>query len=589
MALQDSVVLNSYNREERFVFNENEFDWSNVIEIDENTYAKLTLIGNSSSRLYLDGINILLNEAEAESELEQNVANKYYLDDEGAYVNFNQKEIVLFEINNPLFKENFMDHTLYPGYYRLMVVNSQNEKFFSWLKVNPKQIGEKQLESLKNDLENTIQGLARRFDRNDNGFLSSEKGITQRDLELIELFHNEINQFEKTIYYITNNPRYEIKNEYLWTERMISPLDYKGTIKKSGSFNKNRKYFSKCRCINYNLRINKILGSQLTFLLKKVDHLIRVITNYNFPDKESASSFLLELKILKKYRYLIVNFFDNSWIQSVNYQEQVKLTNDNIYDNNYLYINKLIRKMKSLIDKEYSFSRQYKYYYHRTDVLYEVWAYVKVIETLKKIGFVPKNGWIFSGEREGLGELREGETVISEFDSRNSELDNKNCKYIKIVYDKPIINRDNESPVKMALGYTHKRPDIRIEFYDMKNKIISLVIMDTKYRNYNSIFYSKGKNHTLKQFIEYVNGIEIKESYKSDSIKKMEEITGQTSLKNSLFILYPKFNENRNKPKVEGEDNQYRINLIPNDENKDLYIYLKKQIKQMNNYFNYVD
>ena len=69
----------------------------------------------------------------------------------------------------------------------------------------------------------------------------------------------------------------------------------------------------------------------------------------------------------------------------------------------------------------------------------------------------------------------------------------------------------------------------------------------------------------------------------------MEEITGQTSLKNSLFILYPKFNENRNKPKVEGEDNQYRINLIPNDENKDLYIYLKKQIKQMNNYFNYID
>ena len=48
----------------------------------------------------------------------------------------------------------------------------------------------------------------------------------------------------------------------------------------------------------------------------------------------------------------------------------------------------------------------------------------------------------FSRVREkNLGELREGETVISEFDSQNSELDNKNCKYIKIVYDKSIINR----------------------------------------------------------------------------------------------------------------------------------------------------
>ena len=160
----------------------------------------------------LDGINILLNEAEAESELEQNTANKYYLDDEGAYVNFNQKEIVYLKLIILYLKEILWITLCIPGYTRLMVVNSQNEKFFSWLKVNPKaNPAEKQLESLKNDLENTIQGLARRFDRNDNGFLSSEKGITQHDLELIELFHNEINHFEKTIYYITNNPRYEIK------------------------------------------------------------------------------------------------------------------------------------------------------------------------------------------------------------------------------------------------------------------------------------------------------------------------------------------------------------------------------------------
>ena len=35
----------------------------------------------------------------------------------------------------------------------------------------------------------------------------------------------------------------------------------------------------------------------------------------------------------------------------------------------------------------------------------------------------------------------------------------------------------------------------------------------------------------------------------------------------------------RNKPKVEGEDNQYRINLIPNDENKDLYNLFRKTNK----------
>lgn len=311
-----------------------------------------------------------------------------------------------------------------------------------------------------------------------------------------------------------------------------------------------------------------------------------ILKDYIHSNKNN-SSFLSELEILKKYKYLIIDFFENSWIHDVNCKD--KLEFNDTYDNNYMYINRLIKKINNLLaDNEISFSRQYRYYYHRTDVLYEVWAYVKVIECLNKLGFIPQNGWIFSDKRENFGELHEGETVILRFDSSCSEIKNENCKYVKIVYDKKIEKIDKESPVKMALGYTHNRPDIRIEFYDENDKIISLVIMDTKYRNYNSIFYGKN-SHTLKQFIEYVNGIEIKDTYKSSSIKKMEEITGQSSLKNSLFILYPKFNKNKNKPEIKGEDNQYRINLLPNDENKDLYVYLEKQIEKMNNYFNYID
>ena len=91
----------------------------------------------------------------------------------------------------------------------------------------------------------------------------------------------------------------------------------------------------------------------------------------------------------------------------------------------------------------------------------------------------------------------------------------------------------------------------------------------------------------------YINDINIGELTKNQANEKLQNIYSIEDIKfrynDRVFILYPKFNENRNKPKVEGEDNQYRINLIPNDENKDLYIYLKKQIKQMNNYFNYID
>lgn len=582
MASLDKIIIKYRNKQESFIFNDNEYDWNNIIEIDENTDAKLILIGDNSSKLYLDGINILLLEAETKSELEYENSNKYYMDDDGAYVRFNQKEIVLFEVNNPLFSNNYMEHTLCPGYYRLMIVNSKNERSFSWLKIKAKQIGERQLHDLKEDLENTIQGLAKRFDRNDNGIIAFKNGITQHDLDLIELFHEEFNNFRRAIYHITNNPKYVIKNNYLWTDQLLSSLDYKSIKKTIDNSSKNKKYFSKFRYINYDLQTNSILKSQLNFIFKKINHLIQIIKNYIDLNKND-SSLLSELNLLKKYKYLIINFLSNPWIHDITPKD--KLLFNNTYDNNYMYINRLIEKINHLMtDNQISFSRQYKYYYHRTDVLYEVWSYIKVIECLSKLGFIPQHGWIFSDKRENFGELHEGETVISNYDSNCSKIENKNCKYVKIVYDKMIDNRDKKSPVKMVFGYTRNKPDIRVEFYDAQDKIISLVIMDTKYRNYNSIFYSKKGNSTLKQFIEYVNGIIIKDEYKSDAVKKTEEMIGQT-LKNSLFVLYPKFN--KNKPKIKGEDNQYRINLIPNDENKDLYIYLEERIKKMNDYFNY--
>lgn len=44
----------------------------------------------------------------------------------------------------------------------------------------------------------------------------------------------------------------------------------------------------------------------------------------------------------------------------------------------YIFITKFVKKLRLAASKLTAFHRQYEYYWHRTDLLYEIWGYIGV-------------------------------------------------------------------------------------------------------------------------------------------------------------------------------------------------------------------
>ena len=133
----------------------------------------------------------------------------------------------------------------------------------------------------------------------------------------------------------------------------------------------------------------------------------------------------------------------------------------------------------------------YSYQWKRTDLLYELWGYLKIIRCLSgpSVGFVPVAGWLFDRHAEArevlVPFLQPGTTVIF----RRGDL------RIHWVYDAVIPEREaetNPSSVPLYTASKHNRPDGRIDLFKGDVYIGSLIV-DFKYRRSRRIFDSDSK------------------------------------------------------------------------------------------------
>ena len=152
MGMQDNVYLiNRLSKKKKFVFRENELD-INYQEIFENAEWKLVFQAPMNGKLYMDGLDLILD---------KRIMKK----DDGAYIVPSEEPYYIYN-----HKQN--DSKYLPGIYRLKLVTESTIKY-SWLKILPKFVTENSLEIMRQDVENTVKGLARSFCANTNGNLSN--------------------------------------------------------------------------------------------------------------------------------------------------------------------------------------------------------------------------------------------------------------------------------------------------------------------------------------------------------------------------------------------------------------------------------
>lgn len=62
------------------------------------------------------------------------------------------------------------------------------------------------------------------------------------------------------------------------------------------------------------------------------------------------------------------------------------------------HYNKVYKAYLMLHDKKdiLKLDKQYRYFWRSTELLYEIWTYIKTIEALRIKGFEPISGWIFN-------------------------------------------------------------------------------------------------------------------------------------------------------------------------------------------------
>ncbi|WP_158727568.1 DUF2357 domain-containing protein [Levilactobacillus enshiensis] len=556
-----------------FLFKKDQYDLETLEAVENKNYGIL-FSGNVEDRLYIDGLDLINN-------------SRVQTDDEGKLFISPGKELVsLYDFNNN-------GHKYLPGIYRLQL-KEKNGELFSWLKIVPKFLDDDQLDKMRQDVENTIIGLARSFSANTNGTITeSNDDLSSDDYEILSILHDEYYRFQRAMFAIDKFPKSGISELYHWTRKMMEPMDSRGIREMTNRPDRKKEIFGRYRVVNYDIQYNMLLAYDLRMLLKVINELrkkIRNILSLVNNTNKSLRNLENDNKILSKYRFIISGTLSTDWMNDVSEAKNVVDKNFLPRNINYLFVKKLLKRVLSVSDKEFSFHRQYTYYWHRTDLLYEIWGYIQVIKGMKAIGFKPIKGWIFQKNAKKIDILENGTTV-----ELSREGEKKNLK-AKIIYNKKIIPNSPDRVTKENPLWTpakHNWPDIRIDLYDEGDKdnpetLIGVLVLDTKYRRFKDIS-SFEEGGAGDQLVSYLDHIKTTDEYAFSSNKYAEAVRlkvfdSSKSFVDGVGVIFPTMQQNDKEKEIVKQSKEKGIFPIPlkTNENDDALIdFLKQEVKSI--------
>ncbi len=180
-----------------------------------------------------------------------------------------------------------------------------------------------------------------------------------------------------------------------------------------------------------------------------------------------------------------------------------------------------------------NFSNRYQYYWKSTNVLYEIWCFIKIIRSLSLQGYTPISGWIFENDilSQELPFLHEDTTVVL----------SKNDIRINLVYNNSMEKEDfsNTLDIPVKTSSKRKKPDIRLDIILQDKYYIGSLIFEVKYKKLDNIL-DKDKGRQRQQLMAY------KQNTMSSILAFPEILTRSLQAVSAVFALYPS-NEGRKK------------------------------------------
>ncbi|WP_251904757.1 DUF2357 domain-containing protein [Lactococcus lactis] len=497
-----------------------------------------------------------------------------------------QQNIIIYEHNK-------QDVPLVPGYY-FFEVHSLSDKYFSAIKIIPKDLSSLQWENMRDEIESKVRGLSLDFIRRKRTERrnASDKVAPNDTFVKIKNLSEDIPAVLSSLEALKKEAKVKIRKDYSWKNNgSKAQIDFK-TIKMMQK-NPDRKgqLYSANRFLDYDTEENQWLKFILTHILRfsknSIEYLDRIleVINKNFEKEVRFSNYRsqanntfinsthnhrkLEIEKLRKQLfsfYIYVNdFLGEKYFSSVSNRKSIFLPKTLVLSPKYNIVYKMYLK-NIRTSNALHLDDSYNYFWRKTDLLYEIWTYIKTIDSLIEMGFVPESGWIFDYDSwvEPLPFLEDGTKVKM----------GRGSTSVSVVFNEVLkgqsFRNTLENPLKTSSN--RKKPDIRIDLFD-EQKYAGSIILDAKYKKLINIISSRYNNSSLTQL----------RSYRNDPFSSIIDIPDyllrHVNSVASVFAVYP-ISEGKSSPKDFDEQQLFFSELRPGYGFEQFTIDLSRQINE---------
>ena len=494
-----------------------------------------------------------------------------------------QQNIIIFEHNK-------QDVPLVPGYY-FFEVHSLSDKYFSAIKIIPKDLSSLQWENMRDEIESKVRGLSLDFIRRKRTERrnASDKVAPNDTFVKIKNLSEDIPAVLSSLEALKKEAKVKIRKDYSWKNNgSKAQIDFK-TIKMMQK-NPDRKgqLYSANRFLDYDTEENQWLKFILTHILRfsknSIEYLDRIleVINKNFEKEVRFSNYSqanntfinsthnhrkLEIEKLRKQLfsfYIYVNdFLGEKYFSSVSNRKSIFLPKTLVLSPKYNIVYKMYLK-NIRTSNALHLDDSYNYFWRKTDLLYEIWTYIKTIDSLIEMGFVPESGWIFDYDSwvEPLPFLEDGTKV-----KMSRETTSVSVVFNEVLKGQSFRNT-LDNPLKTSSN--RKKPDIRIDLFD-EQKYAGSIILDAKYKKLINIISSR------------YNSLNQLRSYRNDPFSSIIDIPDYllSHIKPvaSVFAIYP-ISEGKSSPKDFDEQQLFFSELRPGYGFEQFTIDLSRQINE---------
>lgn len=539
----------------------------NIPEVIEN--KRLTLeftCEDDSARFYMDGLDTI---------------PMRYLDvgdDDVAFLAPSSMPVLLYDAKNDAATNPDGFYPFIPGHYRIKIMVN-GVSYYSWLKVKPKQITEEQWVSMRGDIEESLRGLAQDLVRKNASLgIKSTIPIPVHILRKLYIIKKDFSKWISALKSIESDPRMRIRKEYtLVPEGRAGKMDATSIRYRARHPESQNNIYSPTHSRNYNLSENQWIKRILRFIVREMNALLDYLEKHKEKVRQeikreqlyhhnehiqvrSRMKVLDELidyeRFVSRIRGESLSLLDTEWLDGVEDKQPMSIPHVMHLDSRYRFLYQMYRILKN---EEFNISldASYDFYWKRTDLLYEIWGFLQLIDGLQheSVGFEVVKGWIFDinpNSKSILVPFLEPGTVI-EFKRENIRL----C----LVYDEtlPFKKEDTIFNKPIFTNGSHNRPDVRMDIYE-SDEYIGTIMIDFKYRPLRFIWDSNKlqgsrQTDTMRQLISYRNNM-------NSSFLYRQKFPGQWHRYrpvHEVWAVYPKHDENFT-PKNPMEN--YRIRLM---------------------------